>query len=103
LTQFDLDFLYAENATPLSILQKFLTSSMIETISQESQRYVNQTRTARQNSFKGYETFAVDEFWRFLAVQMMMGVIHKPALKDYWSTDPLLTTPFFGSVMSRNR
>ncbi|KAM3877043.1 kinesin-like protein KIF18A [Diretmus argenteus] len=33
----------------------------------------------------------------------LTGVIKKPDLKMYWSTDEMLATPFFNSSMSRNR
>ena len=32
-----------------------------------------------------------------------MGVVRKPTISMYWSTDPLLNTPVFGAVMTRNR
>ncbi|XP_048012364.1 piggyBac transposable element-derived protein 4-like [Megalobrama amblycephala] len=31
-----------------------------------------------------------------------MGVIKKPSLRDYWSTDPMLLTPFFRSLFSQD-
>ena len=32
-----------------------------------------------------------------------MGIINKPNIVSYWSTDPILSTPFFGATMSRTR
>ena len=32
-----------------------------------------------------------------------MGVVHKPRYKVYWATDPLLATPIFSQVMTRDR
>ena len=32
-----------------------------------------------------------------------MGIVKKPAVSDFWSTDPLIQTPLFNSVMKRNR
>ena len=34
---------------------------------------------------------------------IIMGVVRKPTLEQYWSKDFLVTTPFFGKYMSRNR
>ena len=31
-----------------------------------------------------------------------MGLVHKPALKNYWSADPVTQMPFFGEYMSLN-
>ena len=32
-----------------------------------------------------------------------MGLVTKPNLSSYWSTDPALNSPFFPSIMSRDR
>ena len=32
-----------------------------------------------------------------------MGLNHKNYIKDYWSTDKLITTPIFGELFTRNR
>ncbi len=34
---------------------------------------------------------------------LLMGVIKKTSLRHYWSTDPLLQTPFFGTLFSQDR
>ena len=39
-------------------------------------------------------------FWAYL---IMMGIIRKPKLEDYWSDDDCMVTPFFKKYMSRNR
>jgi uncharacterized protein YxeA len=44
-----------------------------------------------------------DEMKTFLALTMLMGIIHKPSISLYWSTDPLYSTPLFSQVMLRNR
>ncbi len=36
------------------------------------------------------------------AFHIAMGLVHKPALKNYWSMDPVTQTPFFGEYMSLN-
>ncbi len=38
----------------------------------------------------------------FFAFHVAMGLVHKPALKHYWSADPVTQTPFFGEYMSLN-
>lgn len=34
---------------------------------------------------------------------LVIGLLKKPTLEMYWSKDPILSTPFFGKYMSRNR
>ena len=43
------------------------------------------------------------EMQTYIALALLMGVVRKPCIEDYWSTDPTISTPFFASVMSRNR
>jgi hypothetical protein len=38
----------------------------------------------------------------FLGLTLLMGQVRKDNVKDYWSTDPLITTPIFSQTMSRN-
>ncbi len=38
----------------------------------------------------------------FFAFHIAMGLIHKPALKNYWSSDPVTQMPFFGEYMLLN-
>ncbi|XP_064649987.1 piggyBac transposable element-derived protein 4-like [Lineus longissimus] len=44
-----------------------------------------------------------EEIQTFLGLTMLMGIIHKPSIALYWSTDPLYSTPLFSQVMLRNR
>ncbi|GFW82020.1 hypothetical protein TNCV_771491 [Trichonephila clavipes] len=39
---------------------------------------------------------------KFLALILLMGHIEKDNVKEYWSTDPMLETPFFRTVMPRD-
>ena len=40
---------------------------------------------------------------QFIGLVLLIGIIHKPVIEMYWSTDPLYVTPLFSSVMQRNR
>ena len=39
----------------------------------------------------------------FVAHLFIMGIVKKPSLEKYWSTEPITSTPFFGRFMSRDR
>ena len=43
------------------------------------------------------------EMKRFLALSLLMGIVRKPAISDYWSTNPLLKGSVYNNVMPRNR
>ena len=40
---------------------------------------------------------------KFLALHLLTRIITKHEISQYWSTDPLLVTPIFNNIMSRNR
>ena len=44
-----------------------------------------------------------DEIKGFFCLMLSMSMIHQPDMREYWSTDQVTSTPFFPSVMSRNR
>ena len=39
----------------------------------------------------------------FIALYLLTGIIRKPEVNQYCSTNPLLKTPFFNNAMPRNR
>lgn len=41
--------------------------------------------------------------WTFFGLMFLTGIVQKGQLQDYWSTDELLSTPYFTKHMSRNR
>ena len=43
------------------------------------------------------------EMLTFLAILAIMGIVHKPRLPMYWSTDNISATPIFNQFMRRDR
>ena len=43
------------------------------------------------------------EMKRFFGLYILMGLTRKNWLREYWAKDPMVYTPIFGAVMSRNR
>ena len=39
----------------------------------------------------------------FIAVTIVMGLVHKDTIEDYWSTDAAISTPFFQNVIPRGK
>ena len=39
----------------------------------------------------------------FLAMIIAMGLVNQENIQDYWSTDEVLSTPFFPQLMSRDK
>lgn len=44
-----------------------------------------------------------DELYLFHALIILMGIIKKPSLSMYWTTDPTLETPFYSKCMHYDR
>ena len=60
---------------------------------------------ADQNPFaqlNKWEDTSLDEMKLFVAYLIVMGILKKNSLEQYWSRDNILNTPFFGHYMSRN-
>ena len=45
--------------------------------------------------FQKWKETTVDEIKAFFALLLSMGLVHQQDLQDYWSLDPVLSTPFF--------
>ena len=43
------------------------------------------------------------EMKKFIALYLLTGIIQKPERGQYWSTNPIIRTPFIYEVMARNR
>ena len=60
---------------------------------------VNQNPCAQLNN---WEDTSPDEMKVFVAHLIVMGILKKNSLEQYWSRDSILNMPFFGHYMSRN-
>ncbi|XP_068117048.1 piggyBac transposable element-derived protein 4-like [Hyperolius riggenbachi] len=92
-----------EGSDPLTYLKLFLTADVIDKIVSETNRYAEQqmaTSHLRFSRVRAWEPVTSDVIWQFLGLIILQGVVGKPMQKMYWSTNHLLATPFFGSVMS---
>lgn len=45
----------------------------------------------------------MNEMYIFIGLNLLTAHLKKNNLKDYWSTDPIIETPFFGKVISQDR
>ena len=59
----------------------------------------DQNPSARLNK---WEDTSPDEMKVFVAHLIVMGILKKNSLEQYWSRDSILNMPFFGHYMSRN-
>ena len=78
--------------TPLSVFQLFITTSLLVGIVRESNDYALD---------KG--VLKLEELTAFIEMNIAMGMITLPQIRDYWAVDEILSTPWFPAIMPRDR
>jgi hypothetical protein len=94
-----------DDNNPLDYFCLIFNNTLMEKIVEETNRYNlyrMQQRSLSETRSKAIDT-TVSEMFTFLALYMLMSHTKKNRIKDYWSTEPLIATPIFGSIMNRNR
>jgi len=95
--------------SPLDYFLLIFTDDVLGKVVLETNRYAAQTMAANPPmpyaiSKRKPCTDVNEELKKFLGLIMMMGFVQKNGrLSSYWSRDERLATPFFRSVMTRNR
>jgi Transposase IS4 len=89
--------------SPLEFLKTFLTDDIIDGILTETNLFASQIIEVKPTAFRNFKDVTKDELWTFFALELLMGIVKKPTIKDYWTTDELLHSPMFPKAMSRNR
>ncbi|CAF1460177.1 unnamed protein product [Didymodactylos carnosus] len=89
-----------KDATPLEFFQLLFNETIIDLIVEETNKYQafsnnDATSSASSHQAKWTETNR-SEIYTFLATIMLMSVIKKNKILNYWSTDPMIITPMFG-------
>ena len=77
------------------------TAQVWELLVAQTNLYANQKRGAAEKSV--WYPVSVEEMKGWVSIYLCIGIINKPNIPSYWSTDPMLSTPFFGATMSRTR
>lgn len=83
-----------------AVFRIFLDQILTQLIVGETNRYASEMSSQTKTVWK---YVGIDEVMCYLAIVLMMGVVKKPSVKSYWSTEALFSTPYFATVMSRNQ
>ena len=86
----------------------FLTNTFFDLLVEQTNLYAAQYKTANPNlppnsRANTWVETTRNEMKKFLALALLMGIVRKPEVSDYWSTNPLLKGSIFNSVVPRNR
>lgn len=96
------------NAGVSDYLTLFLTDEFFDLLVEQTNLYAAQYKRGNANlppnsRAISWEETNRNEMKKFLALVLLMGIVRKPEVSDYWSTNPLLKGSIFNSVMPRNR
>lgn len=82
--------------TPLEVFMLFVTVVVLESIVRQTLLFANVKGVA-------FSEFYLEELQAFIALNVAMGMLKLPEIKDYWCTNVILSTPWFSSIMPRDR
>ena len=84
--------------SPLQIFSLFFTQSVIDHLVRETNRYAEQCLA---DTDKEWHTNC-DEMRAYLGFNILMGIVHEPEIRDYWSQSDLLHySPIAGRISRR--
>lgn len=93
----------------LDVFQLFFTDECIDMITAMTNIHQEQLKSNELNTVKAkariwkWTPLTSEELYTFFALRILMGIIKKPKLEMYWSTNPLLDTPIFREHISLRR
>ncbi len=90
---------------PLDYFELFFDQNIMEYIVEETNRYQQQNSSSSSKTSHQAKWYATnsEEMYTFIATTMLMGIVQKNKVRDYWSMDPVITTPIFRELFSRDR
>ncbi|CAF1521677.1 unnamed protein product [Adineta ricciae] len=92
-----------EGNNPSDYFKAFFDDELMEIIVEETNNYQQQNTTPNIAKTAAWYDTNAEEMYIFFATTILMGLNQKNRIKDYWSTDKLITTPIFGELFTRNR
>ena len=87
---------------PLACFHFFLPPELYDDILQQTNLYATQQRALKGDT-RPFTPINKTELMAFIGINIAMGIVSLPAIRNYWSTNEILAHPWFRSVMSRNR
>ncbi|XP_067026427.1 piggyBac transposable element-derived protein 4-like [Acropora muricata] len=91
----------AEDGTAIDFFYLMFPEDLIEHIVTETNRYARECTAAKPDPER-FDTM-LEEIKAFLGLHVLFGIKQLPAIRLYWSNDPLIGVLAVQKVMSRNR
>lgn len=91
----------------IDYLRLFLTDPDFENMSTETNRYFSQNydhnNLSKYARLRNWQNTTPGEMKKWMGLIIATGLVDKPFLEKYWSTDSIIHTPLFGNTMPRDR
>ena len=97
-----------DNPDIIDFVKLFFNDEDFKILTEETNRYANeylqQSELRHYSRLKRWPSAGVscDDLKCFIALTIAMGLTVQEDLGEYWSTDPVVQTPFYPSIMSRD-
>jgi len=93
--------------TEFDIFKLIFDEDLVQQIVEETNKFyyflVNNKLLKQHSKLNLWKDTDLNEMYIFIGLNLLMAHLKKNNLKDYWSTDPIIETPFFGKIMSQDR
>lgn len=83
------------NCSRAAIFALYMNDNFVDHIVAETNKYGSPDST--------FHATSPDEFRVYLSLLILMGLVQKPTIHSYWSTDVSVETPYFKTIMPRRR
>ena len=95
---------WLETAMPLEFFKLFfnadVTALLVTDTNRYAEQYIRRNIIAPHLSVKDWHPTDNNEMLAFLGLCVMMGIVYKPRLKMYWSSDVIYKTNIFSETMA---
>jgi hypothetical protein len=88
--------------TILDIFKLFIPITLVQSWVDETNRYAAVLRTRKPSSMKWVDV-SLEELFAYIGMVIAMGLVNLPSVLDYFATEPILSHPWFPSILSRDR
>ena len=94
-----------EDSTPLECFELFFSANIMNLIVEQTNLFYEQNHNQERvgSRKQKWRNVIMEEMYLFIAISFLMAQVKKLNIKDYWTNDVTLATPFFGKIFSRDR
>ena len=89
-------------STVMDQFNLFLPLSLVQTWVDETNRYAAELRRRKPSNMK-WVNVSLEELLAYIGMVIAMGLVNLPSVFDYFTTEPMLSHPWFPSILSRDR